>query len=89
MVATKTPKIVPIDRKPLSIVERFCANCRQLMEEQNLSQVALTERISKVIGRPITRKAIMQKIDGTNEPSIRWIEIYARAFGVTIDEILT
>ena len=59
------------------------------MGEQNLSQVALTARVAKVIGRPITRRAVMQKLDGTNEPGIGWIEIYARAFGVSVDQIIT
>ena len=90
MIATKPPKpIVSIKRKPLTIVERFCENCRNQMEEQNLSQVALADRVSKVLGRPITRRAVMKKIEGEHIPSIEWIEILARALGVTVEQITT
>jgi len=100
MVALTEPRIVSVSKSPLRLHENFVANCKREMAEQNLSQVELTKRVNKVLernnpdsedrnDRPLTRPAVMEKINGTNMPGLEWVEIFARALSVSIDDLTT
>lgn len=88
MIATFEPELVPISEQPLSIGERFRANVRRLMADNNLSQQALADRLTTVRCRKVTRARVAEILSEPHSPSIEWIELFARALDVTELDVL-
>jgi hypothetical protein len=86
MIATFEPELVPLSQEPLSIGERFRANVRRLLRDNNLSQQGLADRLTR-LGKPATQKSINELLLSDCSPRSDWIELMARAFDVEEAEI--
>ncbi len=87
MTPNTTVELVPIEVEPLTIGDRFRANVRRLMRQQNLSQAGLAERLNE-LGKRSQQSAVAELLTSTSSPRADWIELMARVFGVRESDLL-
>ncbi len=88
MTPNTTVAPTPLSEEGLSIGERFRVNLKRLMAEQNLSQAALADRLT-LMGEPTNSDNVRMLLKSASFPSSKWIELMARALGVSESELLT
>lgn len=88
MIATLEPTLETVSHSPLSSGDILLQNLRLLMGKHNLSQQALADRISIIRGKMVHRERIAQILKGDHSPSLEWIELLARAFGISTRDLL-